>query len=65
MTQERRWLTASEAAEYLRLHLKTVYRLTAKRIIPFCKVPGIGIRIDRQDLEKFLEKRTVRPRDEI
>jgi len=64
MPEERRWLTAGEASEFLRVHLKTVYRLTASRKIPFCKIPGIGIRIDRKDLERFLENRTIRPRDE-
>jgi len=65
MTEERRWLTAGEASEFLGVHLKTVYRLTARKRIPFCKIPGIGIRIDREDLERFLENRTVRPKDEV
>ena len=51
---ERRWITVKEAAQYLGLHEKTIYRLTYKRAIPFAKVPGIGIRIDLKELDRML-----------
>ena len=51
---ERRWITVKEAAQYLGLHEKTIYRLTYKRTIPFTKVEGIGVRIDVKELDKML-----------
>lgn len=46
-------LTATEAAQYLRVSLKTVYRLVAAGQIPGQKV-GRGWRFRRDDLVAFL-----------
>ena len=62
---DRRWLTAKEASEYLGLHLKTIYRLTTQRKIPFTKVPGIGIRVDIKELNALMERREEIPREHI
>jgi excisionase family DNA binding protein len=56
MTIERRWLKVSEAAEYLGLHPKSVYRACSEGIIPCSKVPGIGVRIDKGELDALLEQ---------
>jgi excisionase family DNA binding protein len=55
MPTERRWLRASEASEYLGIHVKSVYRACKQRLIPFSKAPGIGVRIDKAALDKLLE----------
>ena len=52
---DRRWLTVKETAVYLNLHYKSVYRLVYKRKIPFSKPSGIGIRIDKVELDRLLE----------
>ena len=55
MLIEKRWLKVSEAAEYLGIHPKSVYRACSEGMIPCSKVPGIGVRIDKQDLDALLE----------
>jgi excisionase family DNA binding protein len=56
MPMERRWLKVAEASEYLGLHQKSVYRACSERRIPFCKVAGIGVRIDKRELDLLLER---------
>lgn len=56
MPIERRWLKASEAGEYLGLHVKSVYRACKQKKIPFSKIPGVGLRIDRYLLDRLLEE---------
>lgn len=62
MTIEKRWLRASEAGEYLGLHIKSIYRACKQRKIPFSKIPGIGMRIDKRELDLLLEERGINPR---
>jgi len=61
MPIERRWLKVSEAGEYLGLHPKSVYRSWSQRKIPFSRAPGIGVRIDKRELDALLERQGVRP----
>ncbi len=61
MAIERRWLKVSEAGEYLGLHPKSVYRSCSLRKIPCCRVPGIGVRIDKRELDALLERQGLRP----
>ena len=63
MPIERRWLKASEAGAYLGLHIKSIYRACRQRKIPCSKLPGIGMRIDKQKLDSLLEQQGVNPRD--
>ncbi len=63
MSIERRWLKASEAGEYLGLHVKSIYRACHHRKIPFSKIPGIGMRIDKHKLDDLLEAQGISPRD--
>jgi len=58
---ERRWLTAKECAEYLGLHLKTIYRAAKEGKLPYSKAEGIGVRIDKLALDQFLQARSVGP----
>ncbi|TFH49515.1 MAG: DNA-binding protein [Methanothrix sp.] len=61
MKIERRWLTASEVGEYLALHPKSVYRACRNHKIPFSKAPGIGVRVDKVELDQLLERLGFRP----
>jgi excisionase family DNA binding protein len=63
MPIEKRWLTAVETGEYLHLHPKSVYRACLARKIPHTKIPGVGVRIDKQALDALLEQESISPRD--
>jgi excisionase family DNA binding protein len=63
MSIERRWLKVSETGEYLGLHPKSIYRACCQRKIPFSKAPGIGVRIDKRELDALLERQGINPRD--
>jgi len=63
MAIERRWLKVSEAGEYLGMHPKSIYRSCSQRKIPFSRAPGIGVRIDKQELDAFLERQGLGPRE--
>ncbi len=49
-----RWMDVEEVAQYLNLHLMTVYRMLQSGVIPGRKVGGRW-RINRQELEAWLE----------
>jgi len=51
---ERRWISVRECAEYLGLHLKSIYNLIYQGYIPATKIGG-SIRIDRKKLDQLLE----------
>ena len=61
MAIERRWLRVSEAGEYLGMHPKSVYRSCSQRKIPFSRAPGIGVRIDKRELDALLERQGLGP----
>jgi len=63
MPIERRWLKVSEAGEYLGLHPKSIYRSCSQRKIPFSRAPGIGVRIDKRELDALLERQGLGPRE--
>jgi excisionase family DNA binding protein len=51
-----------EVAEYLSIHLQTVYRLINSRQLPAAKLKGVGWRIDRKQLDALME-REIEERD--
>ncbi len=58
---ERRWFKVKEIAEYLSLSPKTIYDLCSKGVLPFTKVKGVGLRIDKIKLDQVLEREEVMP----
>lgn len=56
---ERRWLTVAEVAQFLDCHPISVYRLCSRRKLPHAKAAGVGIRIDRRDLERYLDNARI------
>lgn len=58
----RRWLRVAEAAQYLNQNVKSFYRCLRKRQIPYSKCPGLGIRIDKLELDRLLERNQTLPR---
>lgn len=63
MPIERRWLKVSEAAEYLGQHVQSIYRACSERKIPYSKIAGIGVRIDKRQLDLLLERQTQLPKE--
>lgn len=57
MPQERRWLKVNEAARYLGSHPRSIRRALAAGKIPYSKVRGIGVRIDKLGLDELLSGR--------
>ena len=55
----RQIMTAAEVAEYLQIHLDTLYRLVRKHQIPAFKI-GTEIRFHRAAIEKWMTDRQVK-----
>lgn len=52
------WLTAKEAADYLRISIKTLYNLRVKGHLGGHRVGGVGkILFSRGDLDNFITSR--------
>ena len=59
-TTGERWLSVPEAAEYLGVGMRTVYKLVDQGLIPAYKL-GRVIRIKKEDAEDFLEDHRIEP----
>lgn len=60
MNWEMNWLSSTEVAEYLRLHLNTVKRIPPSQL-PYFKFGSRGDRRYRKvDVDRYVEVRTVR-----
>lgn len=53
--REKRWMKPKEVAEYLSVHVKTIYRMLYAHQLPAVKIKGAGWRIDRKKLDNMLE----------
>jgi excisionase family DNA binding protein len=51
----KRWIKPKEAADYLSIHVKTIYRMIYMNHLPAVKIKGAGWRIDRKKLDEMLE----------
>jgi len=58
----RRWLRVAEAAAYMNQSAKSFYNCLARRQIPYSKVKGIGIRVDRVLLDELFVRNQKLPR---
>ena len=56
-TEEKRWYTVPEAAEYLEVSIPTIFRWMKSGLLSFHKVGG-GTRFTREGLEAVVEKTT-------
>jgi len=56
-------LTIPEAAERLRIGVNTLHRYLRRRLLPRVILPGGDQRIREQDLENFVNSRTVKAKD--
>ena len=54
-------MRAAEAAAFLRIHPKTLYRLIAERRIPFIRKPGLGYRFQKARLLQWLQNDLTMP----
>ena len=48
-------LTSEEAADFLRMTTRTLYRLVASNKIPYMRLPTGGLRFLKDDLKKWLK----------
>lgn len=64
MDERDRWMDVEEVAQYLNLHLMTVYRMLQSGMLPARKVGGRW-RINRQELEKWFETHSGGTRKQI
>ncbi len=55
------WLTVEQVAEWLQVSTKTIRRYIEDGSLPAVNLGGRAIRIRRQDLDAWLEKRRVEP----
>jgi excisionase family DNA binding protein len=61
-TREKGWLTVPEAAEELRIPRTRCYELIQRGELPAVRIGERSIRVNRQELERFLlETRRVAP----
>jgi len=51
----KRWMRPKEVAEYLSVHVKTIYRMLCAHQLPAVKIKGAGWRIDRKKLDEMIE----------
>ncbi|MCS7263765.1 MAG: response regulator [Armatimonadetes bacterium] len=59
-----RWMDVEEVAQYLNLHLMTVYRMLQSGVLPARKVGGRW-RISKQELDSWLETHTGGTRKQV
>lgn len=53
--ESKRWLKVKEVAKIFGVHPASIYDAAAKGLLPCARLPGIGLRIDRQALMKAYE----------
>ena len=49
-------MTVREAAEVLKIHPGSLYRLCARRGIIFYRIAGVGLRFRPSDLDRFIDR---------
>ena len=64
-SEERKMLTVSEAAEYLRVKPSYIYKLTMNRAIPYYKPRGKVCYFDKEDLDAHFRQIRIAPQSEI
>ncbi|MFC2169960.1 helix-turn-helix domain-containing protein [Acidobacteriota bacterium] len=57
---QRRWISVKECAEYLGLHLKSVYSLISRGEIPAARIGG-SVRVDLKKLDSHMESTETVP----
>jgi excisionase family DNA binding protein len=57
-------LTVQELAALLRLSPTTIYRLAARREIPFYRLPN-GLRFMKSEINEYLVRHRVEARDDV
>ena len=57
------YFTVREASGFLKIHIHSLYRLIYAKQIPFIRKPGVGLRLDPEALEAWIEKGKVQPED--
>lgn len=58
---EKELLTVAEAAVYLSVHPKTLYKLVRREEIPFHRIKGVGIRFVKSELDEWIKGYSCKP----
>ena len=56
------FLTVQQVADKLQAHIMSVYKLIQSGRLKAMRMPGVGLRIETRELEKFLDQNTRKPR---
>jgi len=64
MASERRWLTIPEASAAYGLHVKTLYELCRRQLVPHSRIPSLRggrgmVRIDARKFNEMLEAQEI------
>ncbi len=57
---ESRLLTIDLASKYLSIHPQTIYFMARRGDIPFVRIGKRGLRFDRLELDKWIQRKTER-----
>jgi len=52
-------LTVKDVAKICKAHPHSIYRLIGKKAVPYLRLAGIGIRFDRDIIEKWFEESEI------
>ena len=58
-------LTMKEVSEYFGIEQGTLYNLTSKKLIPHSKKKGVGIRFDKEEVEKWIISNPITTDDDL
>ncbi len=58
------YFTVREASEFLKIHIHSLYRLIYEKKIPFIRKHGIGLRIDSDALDRWIQEGKVESKDQ-
>lgn len=56
------FLTVQQVADKLQAHIMSVYKLIQSGRLKAMRIPGVGLRIETRELEKFLDQNIRKPR---
>jgi excisionase family DNA binding protein len=54
-------LTISQLAEKVNFKPRTIKGWVQKRVVPFKKMPGGDIRFDPEEIQRWLDRKSVKP----
>lgn len=56
-------ITPRELSVLLKCHLHSVYRIAIRHQIKFYRLPGVGIRFSRKDIEQWIKENEIEAKE--